>query len=194
MENEVDTFLAHYGVKGMKWGKRRSGDAISEPKPKMSREKKIAIAVGVATTVAVGAAIAFNLMDKKANGGAGFSFGEMPVQTLTTNKTMMAGKANLIFSAAAMQQPIPPAPKRGLVEQAKVKGFDTAKAVAIKKIQNTSYDDLKNLGTNPPRTGIKAKATGFAKDRTNEIIMRKISTASAAKVKQIDESKKKRWS
>jgi hypothetical protein len=192
--SEVDDFLMHYGVKGMKWGRRRSGDAVepSEPKPKMSREKKVAIAVGVAATVAVGAAIAFGVLDKKVNDGAGFSFGELPVQTLTTNKTMMAGKANLIFNAAAMQQPVPPAPKRSLVEQAKKKGFDTAKTVAIKKIQSTSYDDLKNLGNPPPRTGLKAKTTGFAKDRTNEFIMRKISNASAAKVRQIDESKKKK--
>ncbi len=191
MSEPVDDFLMHYGVKGMKWGKRQSGDS-GEPKPKMSREKKIAIAVGVAATVAVGAAIAFSLMDKKANDGAGFSFGEMPVQTLTTNRTMMAGKANLIFSAAAMQQPVPPAPKRSLVDKAKEKGFDTAKSAAIKKLQNTTYDDLKSLGTNPPRTGFKAKTTGFVKDRTNEVIIRKIAGASAAKVKQIDESKKKR--
>lgn len=192
MSEPVDDFLMHYGVKGMKWGKRQSSDESSEPKPKMSREKKIAIAVGVAATVAVGAAIAFGVMDQKANGGAGFSFGEMPVQTLTTNKTMMAGKANLIFSAAAMQQPVPPAPKRSMVEKAKEKGFDTAKSAAIKKLQNTSYDDLKSLGTNPPRSGFKSKTTGFVKDRTNEVIIRKIANASAAKVKQIDESKKKK--
>jgi hypothetical protein len=105
---------------------------------------------------------------------------------------MMAGKANLIFSAAAMQQPIPPAPKQTLVDKAKEKGFDMAKTAAIKKLQSTTYDDLKALGTNPPRSGLKAKTTGFVKDRTNEVIIRKIAGASAAKVKQIDESKKKR--
>jgi hypothetical protein len=192
--DEVDDFLAHYGVKGMKWGRRKGGvdKSSSEPKPKMSREKKIAIAVGVGATVAVGAAIALSLMDKKVNGGAGFSFGDTPVQTLTTNRTMMAGKANLIFSAAAMQQPVPPAPKRSLVEQAKVKGFEAAKSATIKKIQSTSYDDLKNLSNPPTRTGLTAKGTGFVKDRTNEIIVRKIANAANAKVQQIDESKKKR--
>jgi hypothetical protein len=192
--DEVDDFLAHYGVKGMKWGRRKGGvdKSSSEPKPKMSREKKIAIAVGVGATVAVGAAIALSLMDKKVNGGAGFSFGDTPVQTLTTNRTMMAGKANLIFNAAAMQQPVPPAPKRSLVEQAKVKGFEAAKSATIKKIQSTSYDDLKNLSNPPTRTGLTAKGTGFVKDRTNEIIVRKIANAANAKVQQIDESKKKR--
>jgi hypothetical protein len=189
--DEVDDFLAHYGVKGMRWGRRKSGvdTSSSEPKPKMSREKKIAIAVGVGATVAVGAAIALSLMDKKVNGGAGFSFGDTPVQTLTTNRTMMAGKANLIFSAAAMQQPVPPAPKRSLVEQAKVKGFEAAKSATIKKIQSTSYDDLKNLGTNPKRTGIKAKATGAAKDKVNEIVIKKIRDATTAKANQIDAAK-----
>lgn len=189
--SEVDDFLMHYGVKGMRWGKRRSSES-GEPRPKMSREKKIAIAVGVTATVAVGAAVAFGILDKKVNGGAGFAFGDLPVQTLTTNKTMMAGKANLIFNAAAMSSAVPPPPKKSLVEKAKEKGFDTAKSAAIKKLQSTTYDDLKSLGTNPPRTGIKAKAEGAFKDKTNEIILRKIRDASTAKVAKIDAAKPKR--
>lgn len=192
MSDPVDDFLMHYGVKGMRWGRRRSGEDSSEPKPKMSREKKIAIAVGVGATVAVGAAVAFGILDKKANGGAGFAFGDLPVQTLTTNKTMMAGKANLIFNAAAMSAAVPPPPKKSLVEKAKETGFNTAKAAAVKKLQNTTYDDLKSLGTNPPRTGIRAKAEGAVKDKTNEIILRKIRDASTAKVAKIDAAKKKR--
>lgn len=191
MTEAVDDFLAHYGVKGMKWGKRRSNDS-DEPRPKMSREKKIAIAVGVGATVAVGAAVAFGILDKKANGGAGFAFGDLPVQTLTTNKTMMAGKANLIFNAAAMAAAAPPPPPKSLVEKAKEKAFDTAKTVAVKKIQSTSYDDLKSLGNNPKRTGIRAKAEGAFKDKTNEIIIKKIRDASTAKANQIDAAKKKR--
>ena len=192
MTQTPEEFLAHYGVKGMKWGRRRSEESSSEPKPKMSREKKIAIAVGVTATVAVGAAVAFGILDKKVNDGAGFAFGDLPVQTLTTNKTMMAGKANLIFNAASMAAAAPPAPPKSLVEKAKEKGFDTAKSVAIKKLQNTTYDDLKSLGTNPKRTGLRAKAEGAVKDKTNEIIMRKIADAATAKVKKIDAAKAKR--
>lgn len=189
--DEVDDFLMHYGVKGMKWGKRQT--TSGEPKPKMSREKKIAIAAGVAATVAVGAAVAFSLLDKKANDGAGFSFGDVPVQTLTTNRTMMAGKANLIFNAAAMSAAVPPAPKQGLVDKAKEKAFDTAKTAAVKKIQSTSYSDFKAMGNPQPRVGLKAKATGAVKDKANEIVIKKVRDVSTAKAKQIDASKGKRW-
>lgn len=44
MSEEVDDFLAHYGVKGMKWGVRRnrvSGDSSSSAKPKrLTRKEK----------------------------------------------------------------------------------------------------------------------------------------------------------
>lgn len=190
--DEVDNFLVHYGVSGMKWGKRRSSDSSDsgEPKPKMSREKKVAIAVGAAATVAIGAAVVLSMMhDGKSGASAPMNF---PVHTLTTNKTMMAGKANLIFSAAAMGAPVPPAPKKSLVDKAKEKGFDTAKSAAINKLQKTSYDDLKAMGTPQSRTGLKAKAKGAVEDKANEIIIKKIRDASTAKAAQIDASKKKR--
>lgn len=189
MSEPVDDFLMHYGVKGMKWGKRRASDDSGEPKPKMSREKKIAIAVGVGATVAIGAAIAYNILSDKPIAVPNFpakKVADLPVQTLTTNKTMMAGKANLIFSAAAMQQPVPPAPKKGLVDKAKEKGFNVAKDAAVKKIQNTSYDDFKNGPK--PRGGIRGAVEGKA----NEVIIRKIASVSAAKVAEMDAAKKKK--
>lgn len=190
MDDAVEDFLMHYGVKGMKWGKRQT---TGEPKPKMSREKKIAIAAGVGATVAVGAAIALSLMDKKVNDGGGFAFGELPVQTLTTNRTMMAGKANLIFNAAAMSAAVPPAHKQGLVDKAKEKAFDTAKSAAVNKIQKTSYSDFKAMGNPQPRVGLKAKATGAVKDKANEIVIKKVRDLTTAKASQIDASKSKRW-
>lgn len=193
MSEPVDDFLIHYGVKGMKWGKRRSSDDSSEPKPKMSREKKIAIAVGAAATIAVGAAVVLG-MQNASKVDMGFLDSpkpfDIPAKTLTTNKTMLAGKANLIFSAAAMQQPVPPAPKKGLVDKAKEKGFNVAKDAAIKKLQNTTYDDF--TGAPKPRNGIRAKAKGAVEDKANDIIIRKIASASAAKVAEMDAKKKKR--
>lgn len=36
MEDEVDEFLAHYGVKGMKWGRRQSVDGVSRRTNRMA--------------------------------------------------------------------------------------------------------------------------------------------------------------
>jgi hypothetical protein len=105
---------------------------------------------------------------------------------------MLAGKANLIFSAAAMSAPVPPAPSKGLVDKVKEKGFDVAKSAAINKLQNTSYDDFKAMGNPQPRTGLKAKAKGAVKDTANELIIKKIATSATAKAAQIDAAKKKR--
>jgi hypothetical protein len=75
----VDDFLAHYGILGMKWGKRRSKS--SSVKPKMSRGKKIAIGVGV--VVAVGSVVALAVISKNSN---------MPIRSLTLNKKTNSGK------------------------------------------------------------------------------------------------------
>lgn len=52
---EVDDFLAHYGVKGMKWGKRKAPASTDSKKPvrkKMSPETKELIG-GLLTTAAL---------------------------------------------------------------------------------------------------------------------------------------------
>ena len=61
MSNDVDEFLSHYGVKGMRWGVRRkrqseSNSANGSPSSNKSRKKKIA--AGVAGAAIVGGAAA----------------------------------------------------------------------------------------------------------------------------------------
>lgn len=85
MTDEVDSFLSHYGVKGMKWGVRRkssdssssnssgsSDTAETSPKPKRTINKKhAAIAAGViggAAAVTLAAVVASN--QKKAGQAA----------------------------------------------------------------------------------------------------------------------------
>ena len=54
--------LAHFGVKGMRWGVRNETTRSStEPKNKMSTKKKVAIGVGV---VAVGTAVTLAVLGK----------------------------------------------------------------------------------------------------------------------------------
>ena len=64
MSEHVDDFLEHYGIPGMKWGKKGSKPSKSTSKPKMSRKKKVAIAVGVGAVVAIGAAVAIKSVNK----------------------------------------------------------------------------------------------------------------------------------
>ena len=58
--------LAHFGVKGMRWGVRKSetSSASSEPKKRMSNKKKAAIGVGV---LAVGTAVTLAVLGKHGN-------------------------------------------------------------------------------------------------------------------------------
>lgn len=47
-----DTYLEHFGIKGMKWGQRKKSSKDSSTKKSMSTKKKVAIGVGVAAGVA----------------------------------------------------------------------------------------------------------------------------------------------
>lgn len=103
MDNNVDDFLAHFGVKGMKWGVKRSpaqlatssgsrqngssGDAAAPPKQGMSRKKKLAIGAGIVGGVAVVALGAY-AVNKQVDTNKLIKLGEMRKAA----ETNLAGK------------------------------------------------------------------------------------------------------
>lgn len=69
IEDEVDEFLEHFGIKGMRWGVRKERSSSNEPKPPLDKKalvKKVAIGVGV-IAVAVGAAYAAKSISQSGN-------------------------------------------------------------------------------------------------------------------------------
>jgi hypothetical protein len=85
---DVDDFLAHYGVKGMRWGVRKSNRELSEKQKKILTAS--AIAVG-SSAVVVGALVAAKYMNRPA-----------PVQNLNMLSIESGKKVvdNLISEAA----------------------------------------------------------------------------------------------
>lgn len=101
MSVQSEEFLAHIGVKGMKWGKRKarddSGGSNQGEKPKrqpMSRNKKIAIGVGVGLVAAVGTAVVLKSMNKNM---------KLPISALRNNPSTSAGRE--IFTASVPKVP-----------------------------------------------------------------------------------------
>jgi len=70
--------LVHHGIKGMKWGVRRSvntsGQTTSTSKKPMSTKKKVAIGVGIAVVVVTGAIVTGLLLKK---------YGKLPTKAFT---------------------------------------------------------------------------------------------------------------
>ena len=67
--SEVEDFLAHYGVKGMRWGVRKEADAEVSSRRRLSlkdpKVRKAAIIGASITAIAVGAFVASRLTDTK---------------------------------------------------------------------------------------------------------------------------------
>jgi hypothetical protein len=79
--------LVHFGVKGMRWGVRKSEESSSNtPKTPMSTKKKVAIGVGVAATVVVGAAVTAYILKNRGSNPISYS------ENVRTRKSSIVGK------------------------------------------------------------------------------------------------------
>ena len=88
---DLDDVLAHYGVKGMKWGVRRTdaqlGNARSGfKKPQLTDKQKTALKVGVGIAAVVGVGVAYKTLGKD---------GAKLVSSLPSTKTLQSGESFL---------------------------------------------------------------------------------------------------
>lgn len=181
---EVDDFLAHYGVPGMRWGKRnarpdeRSGGSnrrggVEQPKPKMSRKKKIAIAVGIGATVAIGAAIAISVMNNK-------NANNMAISQIASNVSTMRGKSrfDMLANAAAMDKAHnSPAVKAQVEKTAKnvadKAGKRAAEAIAASPAKRSLTDKVKEAAINKAKDMAYERAKEQAMDKAKEFAINK---------------------
>lgn len=145
----VDDFLAHYGVKGMKWGVKRSdaqlarasggrqngsdGASDSAPKQGMSRKKKIAIGAGVVGGVALVALGAY-AVNKQIDTNKLRTLGEMRKQAEANLAGKKAAQAQIQAfgkkSKWELASELPAKPKKSPMTQAEYKAQAQAKVKA----------------------------------------------------------------
>jgi hypothetical protein len=137
----------------------------------MSRNKKIAIAVGVGATVAIGAAIAISIMNNKQS----MNF---PVHTLTTNQSMIKGKANLIFNAAKMSKPENSPQVKAIAEKTAKKvsekaGKKAAEVIANSPAKRSLTEKVKEAAINKAKDMAYERAKEQAMDKAKEFAINK---------------------
>jgi len=94
---ETDAFLAHYGVKGMRWGVRRpissaepAGNDAANAAARRARIKKVAISAGVLAVAAGGAYVTYKLAKD----------GKLPVKSL--NRASVSAGKKIVEKAATV--------------------------------------------------------------------------------------------
>lgn len=98
--DDAEDFLAHYGVKGMKWGQRKSGTGAPSARQVAKTEKKAAKTADKATRKAGRREIASNLnkeFDLKTSAGKKRT-------GLTAASAILAGPATNIYMGAKIAQ------------------------------------------------------------------------------------------
>lgn len=112
MSAQSEEFLAHFGVPGMKWGKRKARDdsggsrsskssssnqnGSAPAKKGLSRNQKVAIGVGVGAVAVVGTALVLRSMNKNM---------KLPVSALRNNPSTATGQS--ILSTSLPKAPTP---------------------------------------------------------------------------------------
>jgi len=136
-ETEVNEFLEHFGVKGMKWGQRKSRSSDGTQKQGMSTKKKVAIGVGVA----VGAAAVTMLL--KSRGSVKMS--SLPRSPIAPDARSAVRRAGVGRSATSgvvrtASGAIPMPPIRGVNPNTRIK--DLPKNARLSPTQAARYQEI----------------------------------------------------
>lgn len=100
MSDEVGTFLAHYGVKGMKWGKRRSREELSAATSSSSKGKAVVKTTGGAGKPAHNDAVQARLAEQKLKKSGINSLSNQELQNLQNRLNLERNVNNLTAANA----------------------------------------------------------------------------------------------